>query len=122
MQPDSEPKTPPPVQPIPSGGVKGTIGPSRVDPLADWVGRPLISAGSGHYVGRLIIELWENHNPLTGEKLADSFGLAYAPNPAPGEDSDDLIYRISAAFPVRIAQMHPPVATKDVTSKDVETS
>ncbi len=73
------------------------------DPLAGFHGQPLVSDGGAdsHYVGRVILELWE------GPSQNDANGLAYAVDPAVGADSAHLLTRIANALPLRLAA-YPP--------------
>lgn len=72
--------------------------PQSPDPLQNYYGKPLIGeAGpSMKYVGRLIIELYEQ--PYSSD--ANSLVLAF--DPAPGESQGDLVKRIAAALPERL--------------------
>lgn len=82
----------------------GQVG-KATNPLNGFEGKPIISqAGQTKYLGRVVIELWESPDP------SDSLGakgLAYVSDAATGVDWRDLLRRVAAALPSRIARDHP---------------
>jgi hypothetical protein len=75
------------------------------NPLNGFEGRPIISgAGRGRYLGRVVIEVWES--PDANDTLGAK-GLAYMPDAATGVDWLDLLRRVAAALPTRIAGDYP---------------
>jgi hypothetical protein len=72
--------------------------PQSPDPLQNHYGKPLIGVvfPSMKYVGRLIIELYEQPGS------SDANSLVLGMDPAPGESQADLVKRIAAALPERV--------------------
>ena len=68
------------------------------DPLSAFRGMPAISTAvpQAYYVGRLIVELWEQPD------ISDAAGIALQIDPANG-DSTALLHRIAAALPPRLS-------------------
>ena len=70
-------------------------------PLAGWGGKPILGKESDgqHYIGRIVIELYEN--------TSDANGLVFSVSPAFGEAITpyELLKRFAAALPDRVAKM-----------------
>jgi len=74
------------------------------DPLKGFYGKPIVSEeipGENRYLGRIIVELYE-----APDISSDANGLAFTTDPAhqAGISAADLLERIAAALPVRIAK------------------
>ena len=72
----------------------------RTDPLQGYYGRPLTSGLPSHkYIGRVIVELWE---PPSG--VNDANGLTFRFSAAGGIKPADVLKRVAAALPQRLAK------------------
>jgi len=74
------------------------------DPLKGFYGKPIVGEeipGENRYLGRIIVELYES--PLIS---SDANGLAFTTDPAhqAGISAAELLERIAAALPVRVAK------------------
>lgn len=77
---------------------KREVSSSASDPLANSLGVPILGQQReiAHYVGRVIVELWE---PESG--LDDSYSIACSIDAANG-DKKTLLKRVAEALPTRV--------------------
>lgn len=71
---------------------------STVDPLASYEGKPILGQGGAnrHYVGRVVVELWE-----TGQPVDDSHQIVFTADATDGNHGA-LLRRIAPALLKRV--------------------
>src|SRR5579884_95582 len=76
---------------------------SADDPLVGYQNKPIISSGQGNqqYLGRVIVEIWENDSAHD-----DSYKIAFLADAIDG-NNEKLLQRVAAALPTRL-QRNPP--------------
>ncbi|HZU68070.1 MAG TPA: hypothetical protein VFA09_12400 [Ktedonobacteraceae bacterium] len=84
-----------------------TTGKKRVDPLVQYYGSPILENSDidSAYLGRVIIELYRITR--LKEKLTDANSLRCIVGPSNRLTEDELVQRIAAAFPLRVASSRP---------------
>lgn len=89
---------------------------STADPLASYVGRPIISEGGANrkYIGRVIVELWEpvpqsgaNNSIVINDVNSMAISADAAPSATANGDHATLLDRVAAALPQRVAKGNP---------------
>lgn len=71
---------------------------AAVDPLASYQGKPILGQGGAnkHYVGRVVVELWE-----TGQPVDDSHQIVFTADATDGNHGA-LLRRIASALLKRV--------------------